>query len=55
MLHTRIIIKHKTVDALKASPLWQQIMAVAFADATVSVVEIARAEDPDPMPTEDDE
>lgn len=46
-MHTRIVIRHETVEALKSSALWQQIMALAFADGQVSVVEIARAEDPD--------
>ncbi len=41
-MFTKIIIKHSSPDALKASPLWREIMAVAFvSDEAVSVEEIA--------------
>ena len=47
-MYTRIIIKHETVEALKASPLWAHIMDVAFVDGSVEVVEISRIkQDPD--------
>jgi hypothetical protein len=40
---TRIIIRHTSIDALKASPLWREIMNVSFADGDVSVIEISDA------------
>ena len=40
-MHTRITIKHADVEALKASPIWAEIMRIAFSDEAVSVVEIA--------------
>lgn len=39
--HTRIVIRHDTIEALKSHPLWSAIMAAAFDDGPVSVVEIA--------------
>lgn len=44
-MQTRIIIDHVSVEALKSSPLWREIMAVAFADGDVSVREIAVDDD----------
>lgn len=44
-MHTRIVIKHDTIAALKASPLWKEIMAIAFEGGAVSVVEIVGSED----------
>jgi hypothetical protein len=44
-MQTRIIIDHTDTATLKASPLWKEIMAVAFADEPVTVVEIASVDD----------
>lgn len=43
-MQTRVIIEHDTEQALKASPLWEAIMAVLFADegASVSVIEVGK-------------
>lgn len=46
-LFTTIVIRHTTVEALKASPIWREIMAIAFTDGDVEVVEIAKSEDDD--------
>lgn len=40
-MRTKIVIQHDTAERLKSSPLWQEIMAVAFVDGDVSVIEIA--------------
>lgn len=44
-MQTKIIIEHETVEALKASTLWAQIMALMFVDGAVSVVEISEVEE----------
>ena len=44
-MKTKIIIEHETVEALKASPLWEQIVALMFADGAVSVVEVGFADE----------
>jgi hypothetical protein len=44
-MQTKIIIEHKTVEALKASPLWEQLMALMFSDGAVSVVEVGKIDE----------
>lgn len=40
-MFTKIVIRHTTVESLKSSQLWSEIMAIAFLDGVdVSVVEI---------------
>lgn len=43
-MQTKIIIEHATVDALKASPLWKQIVKIMFSEGNVSVVEVEAIE-----------
>lgn len=43
-MQTRIVIEHTDATALKSHPLWDQIMALMFADGPVSVVEIEQVE-----------
>ena len=40
---TRIIVRHTSIEALKASPLWREVMAIAFVSGDVSVVEVSDA------------
>jgi hypothetical protein len=43
---TKIIIRHETVEALKQSELWKQIMDIFLkAEEPVEVIEIAMEED----------
>jgi hypothetical protein len=44
---TRIIIRHTDADTLKDSTLWQEIMAVAFRNEPVSVIEIGEYKYPE--------
>lgn len=44
-MQTRIIIEHDTVEALKSSPIWEQIMALMLIDESVSVIEVEALDD----------
>lgn len=43
-MQTKITIDHVSVDALKSSELWAQIMALLLVDGAVSVTEIEAVE-----------
>ena len=43
-LLTLIVIRHPTVEALKSSQLWTEIMRLAWAGEDVEVIEIAEEE-----------
>lgn len=46
-MRTRITIEHETIEALKGSRLWTEIMAVAFGDGPVRVIVLDESPDVD--------
>jgi hypothetical protein len=43
----RVTVRYTDTATLKASPLWREIMAIAFTAGDVEVIEIAKSEDID--------